>query len=44
MNIFKIKKGDIILYRFGGKMQEAKVLKIYSNDYVKVRHKGEFLD
>lgn len=40
MNEIKVKKGDTILYNFAFKTQEARVVKVYSNGYIKVMHKG----
>ena len=37
-----ITKGDKILYHFGFRTQEAKVIQVFSNGYLKVRH-NDFL-
>jgi len=33
-----IKKGDVILYKFAYSYVEAKVIKVYDEDFIKVRH------
>lgn len=33
-----IKKGDVILYKFAYSYVEAKVIKVYGGDFIKVRH------
>lgn len=39
-----IKKGEVVLYDFGFSMIEAKVIRVYGNEYVKVKHKNNFMD
>jgi hypothetical protein len=35
-----MKKGDTILYHFAFRIQEAKVIEVYDDKYIKVKHKG----
>lgn len=37
-----MKKGDYVVYAYGGDIVEAKVLREYENGYIKVRHTGQW--